>query len=1145
MENNYLGKGIEYNHTLTADKHYFGGFLNLAENNIEAVFSLFCQRFGIKTTKAVKIIDTYFNDDVAISEYQNKIDFLKQYFPVIHYLDLELTDDQFQQYSGNDIENKRRAYFRENFIALIKSIQSLRNFYTHHYHKPTYLDDKVFQLLDNLFSVVISDVKKRKMKGDQTRHLLKKSLKEEIKILIEAKTSFLKEQKKEGKRVTLRDEDIENGVLNDAFYHLLYKDGVNKNYQSKLISEDNIENKINISESGLLFLLGIFLHRKESEQLRSNIKGYKAKVIFDPSKPTDKKNNSLKFMATHWVFNYLALRPIKHRLNTTFQKETLLIQMADELSKVPDALYQTFTEKQKEEFVEDINEYLKEDDLSESLENSLVVHPVIRKRYEDKFNYFALRFLDEFVDFPSLRFQVYLGNYVKDRREKTISEIGYKTERVIKEKINVFGKLSELSEIKSDYFRSLDSEDTQWEMFPNPSYNLVGNNIPIYIDLAKSKVKGAAKLNGLLIQLRKKQEVENDKEIKPSKTDIISKIDSEIIFGKPTALLSLNELQALLYEVLVNNKTGEEIETILIQKLIERYQTINNFNPDESLPTSQITKKLRKSTNEEYIDIDKILRAIENEIHITNEKLNLIETNRNEFYNRKNLKKKRNFIFTNRELGQQATWLADNIKRFMPKEVKENWKGYQHSQLQQSLAFYETKPKEAYDFLGAYWNFKDDAYPFNSWLNQSFKERCFDEFFENYLNSRKKYFENLQTQITGLKSNKKILNKLFRQEYVWSVFYKRLYVIPSIEIQKEQLLLKPLVFPRGIFDEKPTYIKGKNIEADADLFAEWYRFIQDENKNLQKFYTWKRDYKELFDEHKHTAEFTNNKYGLSESEKFSLFKRKWDNKIKKVIGQDLFINEMIKRIIKEMYKQDIDLSLSDFYLTQEERIEKQNKAKKQGHREKKDETKNIIKDDFIWSMTVLYETEYIKEPAIKLKDIGKFARFLEDEKVIRIFEYSGSKKKWEKEEIEKELESYEKIRREEIFKLFQKIEEKILKDKNFDGVNHPEEFMIEDNPNFKKYITQGVLSKYSTLLKEDINWLESLNKRNFESDETFNIFLDKPKKIQEAFLLIYFRNVFAHNRLPTKKYYDRIKNGLDSECTVSENILRYLNNINL
>src|SRR5690606_12859458 len=131
------------------------------------------------------------------------------------------------------------------------------------------------------------------------------------------------------------------------------------------------------------------------------------------------------------------------------------------------------------------------------------------------------------------------------------------------------------------------------------------------------------------------------------------------------------------------------------------------------------------------------------------------------------------------------------------------------------------------------------------------------------------------------------------------------------------------------------------------------------------------------------------------------------------------------RIIKEMYKQDIDLSLSDFYLTQEERIEKQNKAKKQGHREKKDETKNIIKDDFIWSMTVLYETEYIKEPAIKLKDIGKFARFLEDEKVIRIFEYSGSKKKWEKEEIEKELESYEKIRREEIFKLFQKIEEKI------------------------------------------------------------------------------------------------------------------------
>ena len=93
-------------------------------------------------------------------------------------------------------------------------------------------------------------------------------------------------------------------------------------------------------------------------------------------------------MATHWVFNYLSVKTIKHRLNTTFQKETLLIQIADELSKVPDALYQTFTKEQKEEFVEDVNEYLKDGDSSESLEKSIIIHPVIRKRYENKFNYF-------------------------------------------------------------------------------------------------------------------------------------------------------------------------------------------------------------------------------------------------------------------------------------------------------------------------------------------------------------------------------------------------------------------------------------------------------------------------------------------------------------------------------------------------------------------------------------------------------------------------------------------------------------------------------------------------------------------------------------------------------------------------------------
>ncbi len=1138
METNQLGKGIEYNHTLVQDKHYFAGFLNLAQNNIEAVFGLFCERFGLSKTNALSIINDQFKDDLANSEYQRKLDFLKQYFPVTFYLDLEITNDEFKD--TKDKEIAKREYFRDNFKLLINGIKYLRNYYSHYYHEPIDFDKNLFELLDKLFLAVVSDVKKQKMKGDQSRHLFKKQLNSEIKELIELKTTYLENQRKKGKRVNLEPESIENAVFNDAFQHLLYKESVNNNYKSKLDAQDEIENKVNISESGLIFLLSIFLQRRENEQLRANIKGYKAKVIVNTDKPIDRKNNSLKYMATHWVFNHLSVKTIKYRLNTTFYKETLLTQIADELSKVPDELYQTFTEKQKNKFIEDVNEYLKDSEITKSLERSRVVHPVIRKRYEDKFNYFALRFLDEFVDFPTLRFQIHIGNYIHDSRKKTIVGTKYKTERVIKEKINGFGKLSEISSIKADFYKSLDKE-TAWEMFPNPSYNFVGNNIPIYIDLRKSKVKGAGELFGSLKQLEVQQKTIARKENKPSKKDILNKLSGNIVFGKPTVLFSMNEMQALLYEVLINKKTGAEIEDILIEKLIERHKTITKFNPEDPLPTSQITKKLRKSGKETIIDVEKLLRAIENELFITNEKQSLIEINRKELKDRSN---KRRFVFTNKELGQEATWLADDIKRFMPKEIKNNWKGYQHSQLQQFLAFYESKKDEAAHFLMEQWNWKENTYFFNTWLDKTFQKKYFDQFYIEYLKQRKDYFKTLKTQLNGFKQNKKLLKKFFKQYFVWSIFHKRLFKISSTKQQKNELLLKPLVFPRGVFNEKPTYIKGKNLKEDSELYACWYRFILNENHNFQKFYSWERDYKDLFESKKNSSIFTNNKYDLSENEQLNLLKRKQDNKIKKIKGQDLFLNLMIQRILKDLYNQKVKTELVDYYLTQEERIEKQKEAQKQSERAKGDKSENIIKDDFIWSKIVSFKSGQINEPTIQLKDIGKFIQLIKDEKVKRIFEYD-TLKTWTKSEIETELENYERIRREEVFKLIQKIEKKVLEKHNFNNENHPESLMLKGNVNFKKYITQGILSKDSSVKEEDVKWIEGLKESSFESIETIKLFQKKPKKVQDAFLLIYIRNKFAHNQLPIKKYYNVMLSKSNNANNVAENILNYIKKLDI
>ena len=48
MENiQRLGKGDEFSPFKKEDKFYFGGFLNLANNNIEGVFKEITARFGI------------------------------------------------------------------------------------------------------------------------------------------------------------------------------------------------------------------------------------------------------------------------------------------------------------------------------------------------------------------------------------------------------------------------------------------------------------------------------------------------------------------------------------------------------------------------------------------------------------------------------------------------------------------------------------------------------------------------------------------------------------------------------------------------------------------------------------------------------------------------------------------------------------------------------------------------------------------------------------------------------------------------------------------------------------------------------------------------------------------------------------------
>ena len=118
---------------------------------------------------------------------------------------------------------------------------------------------------------------------------------------------------------------------------------------------------------------------------------------------------------------------------------------------------------------------------------------------------------------------------------------------------------------------------------------------------------------------------------------------------------------------------------------------------------SQITKNLKKSSsNQNSIDINKLLRAISTEIDITNERLNLIISNRAETRQKDKFNNPvRKYVFYTNELGQEATWLANDLLRFMPKSAKEQWKGFQHNELQRLLAFYDQYKNDAKNLLSA------------------------------------------------------------------------------------------------------------------------------------------------------------------------------------------------------------------------------------------------------------------------------------------------------------------------------------------------------------------------------------------------------------------------------------------------------------
>ncbi len=498
------------------DKFYFGGYFNLAMDNVDSVFAELGMLLKNKRYKFNEFITNMFPDNLSLVEYERYVKLISDYFPMASYLD-----------DREKPRSERVTYFRTNLKGIINIVSNLRNFYTHHRHENIDISDEEFKVLNGIFEKTILTVKKKKIKSDKTKEILKEAIEKELDILCQQKLKFLqncvqkieekrKEQKEKGEKVDKpfrfsdKKEDLIASVYNDAFEDYLdkktnrLKESSKIEYEKSFPKRDEGDLEIPVSQKGVVFLLSLFLTKKEIQQFKARIKGYKGTILTSQEvteKSIDYQHNSLRYMATHEIFSFLAFKGLKRKIRTSeinfddkqddeqdnnipdeipaYSKETLMMQMLDELSKVPNVVYKNLSEDLQKTFIEDWNEYFKENNSNvESVDEDLVIHPVIRKRYEDKFNYFAIRFLDEFAEFPTLRFQVYLGDYLHDSRSKNII-----ANREVKEKITVFGRLSELDNKKALFLKNIDTlsnemkEKGNWKIFPNPSYDFPKENI--------------------------------------------------------------------------------------------------------------------------------------------------------------------------------------------------------------------------------------------------------------------------------------------------------------------------------------------------------------------------------------------------------------------------------------------------------------------------------------------------------------------------------------------------------------------------------------------------------------------------------------------------------------------------------------------
>lgn len=774
-----------------------------------------------------------------------------------------------------------------------------------------------------------------------------------------------------------------------------------------------------LTEKGLAFLASLFLEKRDIFLFLRQLTGFC-------------RDDMPGYKATLESYCCYRIRVPKPVVVSDDDEAGLSLDMLNELKKCPGELFELLSkDKQKEFRVQEITE-----NGDESAE-------ILMRRYSDRFPYFALRFCDDREVFQRIRFHVDLGRYYFDFYDKTTIDGGIYP-RSLDKQLKTFGRIRDVREdverqwgdiLKSPGERDEDSTGP-YKARTTPHYHIVDNQIGFVL---------------------------NPQVGLPD----ISKPDGRITLRGPDAWLSVYELPGLLFyglrcgfdkvEELLGKYINEQKE---ICRQVQESGRIEN-RTDTFLPEALKNASTGNKTQNSYAQ-NKLKRVLAE----TEQRLRAIEATEKRMADPGNKPGKKNFFDI--RAGKLADFLVRDILAMQAFDSDKNGSdkltSINFQVLQAALAYWGAKRQQVGDIFKTSGLLDgENPHPFLNRVNFS---RCcsISEFYTAYLREK-------EVHLKDCMGNKKYDAQFLRPS-------RERYAGGGGDLKTiaGKLLEHPVNIPKGFFEEKirelvcgelPSVRKAKM--NTAYLIQAWFAKTYG---RVQPVYSCVRTYPVVLKAGEYAKKRKNSgirntlssitpQMGYVELEDFIQKeipnKGKYDPKRLKdnlIAGCRDFKNN--ERLLRRMKVQDMIL-----FMMAEETLKEQ--LALEGHALRLEqitptenspfkmpiECKTSIPVVFLHGLS--YEQAYIsfiekKYPGLyesndkrvtlryritskntKFGDMGKYRRYLYDRRLkgLLVWKYPPNAAEITYDEIQKEIEAYER-HRVEIFRLLYQMEEAVI-----------------------------------------------------------------------------------------------------------------------